>query len=493
MFVVLIWEGYSGYGLIPGLVGTISTRPICAVRSGQPKPKKMKDNHPCRIFVIEDDPTYTRFLKYILELNPDFEAHYFENAKSALEKLHLRPEIINLDYALPDMTGEEVLQQVHEFDPDISVIVISAQEKIGTAVNLLKLGAFDYIVKDNEAKDRILNSISNARKKNSLVRQIGKLKTEIGEKYDFEKSIIGSSPAIKHVFELVSKASSSTITVSISGETGTGKELAAKAIHYNSKRKDKPFVAINISAIPKDLVEAELFGHEKGAFTGAVARRIGKFEEADQGTLFIDEIGEMDQNIQSKLLRVLQEKELTRIGSNEVIKLDVRIIVATNRNLADEVRMGRFREDLYYRLLGLPILMPPLRERGQDILLLAKSFLDQFIRENQMTPIRISGEAQQKLMSYHYPGNVRELRSLIELSAVLCGHGEIREKDISFTSSSSSQSFLSQELTMEEYTYRIIRSFLNRYENNVVEVARRLGVGKSSIYRYLKEMEMKGI
>lgn len=453
----------------------------------------MKDNHPCRIFVIEDDPTYTQFLKYVLELNPDYEVHYFENAKSAIDQFHLRPEIINLDYALPDLSGEEVLKQIQEFDPEISVIVISAQEKIGTAVNLLKLGAFDYIVKDSEAKDRILNSIENARKKNSLVRQIGKLKTEIADKYEFDKSIIGTSTAIKKVYDLLEKACSSNITVSIYGETGTGKELAAKAIHYNSKRKNQHFVAINVSAIPHDLIEAELFGFEKGAFTGAIARRIGKFEEADHGTLFIDEIGEIDLSLQAKLLRVLQEKEVTRIGSNQVIKLDVRIIVATNKNLADEVKQGRFREDLYYRLLGLPIQLPPLRDRGQDILLLSKTFLDQFIRDNQLKPVRISNEAQQKLLSYHFPGNVRELRSVIELAAVLCENGEIQEKDISFTGSASSNSFLSMELTMEEYTYRIIRNFLNRYDNNVVEVAQRLGIGKSSIYRYLKEMETKGI
>ena len=453
----------------------------------------MKDSHPCRIFVIEDDPTYTEFLKYVLELNPDFEVHYFENARTAIENLHLRPEIINLDYALPDMLGEQVLKSIHEFDPDITVIIISAQEKIGTAVNLLKLGAFDYIVKDNEAKDRILNSISNARKKNALVREIGKLKTEIAGKYEFDKSIIGNSTPIKKVYELLEKAGNSSITVSIYGETGTGKELAAKAIHYNSKRKDKPFVAINVSAIPRDLIEAELFGHEKGAFTGAVARRIGKFEEADQGTLFIDEVGEIDLNLQSKLLRVLQEKEVTRVGSNQIIKLDVRIIVATNKNLSDEVKNGRFREDLYYRLLGLPIFMPPLRDRGQDIILLAKTFLDQFIKDNQLQPVRISNEAQNKLLGYHYPGNVRELRSVIELAAVLCENGEIKDTDISFTSSTASNSFLTQELTMEEYTYRIIRSFLNRYDNNVMEVARKLGIGKSSIYRYLKEMEMKGI
>lgn len=453
----------------------------------------MKDSHPCRIFVIEDDPTYTKFLKYVLELNPDYEVHYFETGKSAIESLHLRPDVVNLDYALPDMVGEEVLKAIHEFDPEISVIVISAQEKIGTAVNMLKLGAFDYIVKDNDAKDRILNSIVNARKKNTLVREIGKLKTEIAVKYEFDKSIIGNSPAIRKVYDLLEKACASNITVSISGETGTGKELAAKAIHYNSKRKDKPFVAINVAAIPRDLIEGELFGYEKGAFTGAISRRIGKFEEADQGTLFIDEIGEMDLAIQSKLLRVLQEKEVTRVGSNEVIKLDVRIIVATNRNLSEAVKLGQFREDLYYRLLGLPIQMPALRERGQDVMLLAKYFLDQFIADNQMLPVRISGEAQQKLISYHYPGNVRELRSVVELAAVLCEQQEIQEKDINFTVSTTSASLFAQEMTLENYTYRIIRNFLNKYDNNVMEVALKLGIGKSSIYRYLKEMEMKGI
>jgi DNA-binding NtrC family response regulator len=453
----------------------------------------MKDNHPCRIFVIEDDPTYTKFLKYVLELNPDLEVHYFETGKSAIESLHLHPDIINLDYALPDMVGEEVLKAVHDFDPEITVIVISAQEKIGTAVTLLKLGAFDYIVKDNDAKDRILNSIVNARKKNKLVREIGRLKTEIAVRYEFDKSIIGNSPAIKKVYDLLEKACASNITVSLYGETGTGKELAAKAIHYNSKRKDKPFLVINVAAIPKDLIEGELFGYEKGAFTGAISRRIGKFEEADQGTLFIDEVGEMDLAIQAKLLRVLQEKGVTRLGSNEVIKLDVRIIVATNRNLSEAVKQGQFREDLYYRLLGLPIHMPTLRDRGQDVMLLAKYFLDQFIRDNQMLPVHITGEAQQKLMSYHYPGNVRELRSVIELAAVLCEKHEILEKDVNFTVTTNSASLFSQEMTLEDYTYRIIRNFLNKYDNNVMEVANKLGIGKSSIYRYLKEMELKGI
>ena len=450
-------------------------------------------NSLCRIFVIEDDPTYAKFLKYVLDLNPDYEVHFFETGKSALDAMHLKPELVTLDYALPDMAGEEVLKAIQEIDPDMTVIVVSAQERIGTAVNLLKLGAYDYIVKDQEAKERILNAIQNARNKVSMVREIGRLKKEIAVSYEFDKRIIGNSPAVRKVYEMLEKAVNSNITVAIYGETGTGKELTAKAIHYNSKRKDKPFVAVNITAIPKDLIEGELFGYERGAFTGAIARRIGKFEEAQEGTIFLDEIGELDLTQQSKLLRVLQEREINRIGSNEVVKLDVRLIVATHKNLPEEVKAGRFREDLYYRLLGLPILMPPLRERDQDVILLAKHFLDLFVKENQMTPIRLSAEAQQKLLEYTYPGNIRELKSIIELAAVLCEGSEIRDRDISFNSPSGSPSFLRQEMTLEEYCYRIIREYLSKYDDNVIEVANRLGIGKSSIYRYLKEMGKRGI
>jgi len=385
------------------------------------------------------------------------------------------------------------LKSIREFDPDISVIIVSAQEKIGTAVELLKAGAFDYITKDEDAKDRILNSIKNARNKTSLIREIDRLKHEITTKYEFEKSIIGTSAAIKKIFDLIEKAVKTQITVSVTGETGTGKELIAKAIHYNSKRKNKSLVAVNVAAIPKELIESELFGHEKGAFTGAASRRIGKFEEAEGGTIFLDEIGEMELSLQSKLLRVLQEKELTRIGGNQVIKLDVRVIVATHRNLLEEVRAGRFREDLYYRLLGLPIHLPALRERGQDILLLARHFLDQFAKENDLKKIKLSAQAQDKLLQYPFPGNVRELKSIIELAAVMATENEIQEKDITFTTPLREDAMLLKEMTLQEYTYRIIRNYLNKYNNNVLDVARRLDIGKSSIYRYLKEMEDLGI
>lgn len=453
----------------------------------------MYEKDPVKIFVVEDDPAYTKFLKYVLSLNPDYEVEFFTSGKDCLSNLHKNPAVITLDYSLPDIPGEKVLHQIRTHDPNINVIIVSAQEKIGTAVELLKLGAYDYITKDQETKERIINSINNARRKTSLMKEITELKKEISEKYEFEKSIVGMSPAIKKIFGLLEKACTTNISVSVSGETGTGKELIAKAIHYNSKRKNKPFVAVNIAAIPRELIESELFGHEKGAFTGAMTRRIGKFEEADGGTIFLDEIGDMEASLQAKMLRVLQEREVTRIGGNQVIKLDVRIISATHKDLAEEVKAGRFREDLYYRLLGLPIHLPPLRERGSDVILIAKHFLDQFTKDNQMPRLKISQEAQEKLMQYPFPGNIREMKSIIELAAVMSSDQEIKAADISFNTSTRIESFLYQEMTMEQYMYRIIRHFLTKYDNNVLEVAKRLDVGKSSLYRYLKEMEAAGI
>lgn len=453
----------------------------------------MHEPETIRIFVIEDDPVYTKFLQYVLGLNPDFEVTCFSTGKEFVQQLHRRPAIVTLDYALPDMPGEAVLRQIREFDPDIPVIVVSAQERIRTAVELLKAGAFDYISKDDDAKDRILNSIQNALQKSTLLREIGRLRQEIGRKYDFEKTVIGLSAGIRNLFPLLEKAAKTNITVTLTGETGTGKELLAKAIHYNSDRKSKPFVAVNIAAIPRELMESELFGHEKGSFTGAQARRIGRFEEAQGGTLLLDEIGDMELNLQSKLLRVLQEKELTRVGGNEVIKLDVRILVATHRNLEEDVKLGRFRNDLYYRLLGLRIHLPPLRERGKDILVLAKHFLDRAVSENNLGKLRLSADAQEKLMTYPFPGNVRELKSVIDVAAVMAEGTEVRAQDITLTQVSTPDMGALKEMTLEEYTFRLIRSQLNAHDNNVPEVARILNISKSSIYRYLKEMDAAGL
>lgn len=447
----------------------------------------MADETRLRIFVVEDDEWYREFLAYHLELNPDYEIHRFENAAQCLDNLHLRPQIITLDYRLPDMDGKEVLKRLKETDPGIEVLIVSAQENIETAVELLKLGAYDYFVKAKDIQDRLLNVVTKIRENSSLRNEIHQLKKEIQKKFDFSSSIIGQSPAIKQVFNLIEKAVTTNITVSITGETGTGKELVAKAIHFNSKRKDGPFVPVNIPAIPKELIESELFGHEKGAFTGANNRRIGKFEQANKGTLFLDEIGEMDITLQAKLLRALQEREFTRVGGNAMVSTDCRIIVATNRNLLEEVKKGNFREDLYYRFFGLPIDLPPLRERGKDIILLAKYFLANFTRENELPDMEISAEAQRKLLAYPFPGNVRELKSVIELAAVMANGVLIEEQHITFTSQDALPEIMETEMTLKDYTDRIVKIYLDRYNQDIKLVAQKLDIGVSTIYRMLKK------
>jgi transcriptional regulator with PAS, ATPase and Fis domain len=292
---------------------------------------------------------------------------------------------------------------------------------------------------------------------------------------------------MQRVFSLLEKTTRTNITVVVTGETGTGKELVAKAVHYNSERSKKPFIAINVAAIPRELIESELFGYEKGAFTGADRTKPGKFEEADRGTLFLDEIGEMDLNMQAKLLRVLQEREVCRLGSNKNIPVDVRIVAATHRNLLKEVKEGRFREDLYYRLLGISIEMPPLRERGSDILLLARYFTDNFCAENQLRKKEFSAAASEKLMSYAYPGNVRELRATVEIAAVMSEGKTIDTNDIMLSNAAEIDDLLKTEMSLEEYNNRIIRWYLDKYNNNVLKVAEKLDVGKSTIYRMLKE------
>ena len=447
----------------------------------------MSSNESIKIFIVEDDPVYLKFLNYVIGLNPDHEIKTFSNGKDAINALHERPSIITLDYSLPDKSGEEILKEIKEFDINIPVIIVSGQEEIGIAVQLLKLGAYDYIIKDEETKERLEYALTNAKRNITLVNEINTLKQEITEKYEFGNSIIGNSPAIKKVFDLMKKAIKTNITISITGETGTGKELVAKGIHYNSSRKKRPFIPVNIAAIPRELMESELFGHEKGSFTGAVTRRIGRFEEAEGGTIFLDEIAEMDLNLQAKLLRVIQEREVTRVGGNGIIPIDVRLLVATHKNLTDEVKNGNFREDLYYRLLGLPIQLPPLRERETDIIILAKHFLSSFCKENDMEDLVMERETQEKLLRYHYPGNIRELKSIIELSAVMCNDNVILSEDINFSSPKSEENFTYQELSLKDYNNRIIDFFLKKYDNNVLKVADILDIGKSTIYRYLKE------
>ena len=443
---------------------------------------------PFKIFVVEDDPFYGELLEYILNRDPEIEVELMTSGAECLENMYKHPDVVTLDYGLSDMNGLEVMGRIKAANPQVEIIVVSGQQDVATAVNILRNGAYDYLVKDEEAKDRIWNSVQKIRDKKRLESELNVLRVEVGKKYEVA-NFIGQSKPIQQVKSLIGKAISTNITVSITGETGTGKEVVAKAIHYNSTRVSGNFIAVNVAAIPNELIESELFGHEKGAFTGASVSRKGKFEEANKGTLFLDEIGEMNLTMQSKLLRVLQEREVTRVGGNKAFKLDVRLLVATHKDLAKEVKEGRFREDLYYRLLGLPISLPPLRDRGNDILILTRYFLDSFAKENKMDAKLLSPKAKNKLMTYSFPGNVRELKAIVELAVVMSDSQIIEEEDIRLTPLNPLTDFLSVESSLKEYTHKIVRHFLEKYDHNVILVAEKLHIGKSTVYRMLKEMD----
>lgn len=440
-----------------------------------------------KIFVLEDDSWYSDIIEYHLLLNEENEVEKFSNAKDFFDNFYKKPDLVTLDYGLPDMAGATVLKKIQELDKNLPIIVISGQEDISTAVNLLSEGAFDYIVKDDQMKDRLWLSMLHVKKNKKLLDENIQLKEEVEKKYSFEGILKGRSPQIKQLFSIMNRAIDNNITVSISGETGTGKELVAKAIHYNSPRKKQAFVAINVGAVPSELLESELFGHEKGSFTGANNRRIGRFEEAHKGSLFLDEIADMDASMQTKLLRVLQEKEIFRIGSNKAIKIDVRIITATHKNLLEEVKVANFRQDLYFRLLGLPIQISPLRERDQDIIILSKFFADEFCKENKRTKLKFTAEAKRKLLNYPFTGNVRELKAVVELAVIMSDYDEITEDAISFNASDSVSDILLKEKTLDAYTVDIIQYFLAKYNKDAILVAEKLGVAKSTIYRYIKK------
>lgn len=442
------------------------------------------------IFMVEDDPWYGEILEYHLSLNPDYKIQRFESGKELLAQLHRKPDLITIDFSLPDITGDDLFKQIREINPSVPVIVISSQEEVAVAVNLLKMGVNDYLVKDETTKDLLWNSIIRIRETQSLRNEVEKLKEELGQKFSFQKTLIGQSESLKRVFRLIEKAVKTNINILITGETGTGKEVVAKAIHYNSDRKKKNFVAVNMAAIPRELVESELFGHEKGAFTGALARKPGKFEEANGGTLFLDEIAELELSLQSKLLRVLQEREVVRVGGNEKVKLDIRLIVATHKNLEKEVQQGQFREDLYFRVMGLPIELPPLRERDNDILLLAKHFADEFAKDNNLGPVSFSQDAKNKLMKHHFPGNVRELKAVIDLAVVMCDNNEIKAEDITYSSGRSSDIVIDENKTLRQHTRDIVKQYLKRHNDDVVAAARALDIGKSTIYKMMQTGEL---
>ena len=440
-----------------------------------------------KVFVVEDNDWFNKMIVHSLSQNPDISVKGFFTGAELLKALHEVPDVITLDYKLPDTNEQMLLKKIKEFNPDIEVIIISEQDDIEVAVELLRQGAYDYLVKSPDMHSRLFNNVNNLLKKSNLEDRIEYLQKEVEKKFTFSNSIIGQSKAITETFNLLEKASSSNINVSITGETGTGKELVAKAIHYNSERRNKPFVAVNMAAIPKELIESELFGHEKGAFTGAIEKRKGKFAEANGGTIFLDEIAEMDLPLQTKLLRVLQEREVTPVGSNTAIKIDCKLIIATHQDLKKLVDEKRFREDLFFRIMGLKIHLPPLRDRGQDVLLIAKKHIEDFCKSNNMPPKTLTEKACRKLLTYPFPGNVRELKTVIEVAVVMSDDREVDDQHITFQHSDLVSQVSNEELTMREYTYKIIKLMLSKYNDDIQHVSKILDISPATIYRILKE------
>ncbi|MDY6847549.1 MAG: sigma-54-dependent transcriptional regulator [Geoalkalibacter sp.] len=381
-----------------------------------------------QILVIDDEAHNRQALTLLLS-HSGYQVQSAVTGEEALEIMEKSPfEIIITDLFLPGVSGIDILKRVKEDSPYTSVILITGNASAETAVEAMKEGAFDYITKPfNFEKLKVI--VAKAVEKSRLVAENLYLRQQLRGKYKFD-NIIGNSLPMQQVFSRLERIVNTESTILILGESGTGKELVAKAIHYNSPRKDKPFVAINCGAIPADLLESELFGHAKGAFTGAVSEKAGKFEAADKGTIFLDEIGTMPMHLQMKLLRVLQEQEIERIGTTRKVKLNVRVVSATNADLEDQVKKGQFREDLYYRLNVIPIQLPPLRERREDIALLARNFLQKFCQEMDRSLMSISPAAMTALENYAWPGNVRELENLIERTVALTDNEIIEPQDL---------------------------------------------------------------
>lgn len=443
------------------------------------------------IYIVEDDEWYANLLAYKLSQNPDNKVTVFANAKSFLEKLHLKPDFITIDYNLPDMRGDALYKRIREKNEDVFVTVISAQEDIEVAVNLLHNGVYDYLVKDDKTTERLWASLIRVKAHLEMKHEITDLRAQVADKFSVENNILGNSTKIRETLNLIEKASKTNINVVITGETGTGKEIVARAVHYSSALREKPFVAINVAAIPSELLESELFGHEKGAFTGAISQKIGKFEMANNGTLFLDEVAEFSYSLQAKLLRVLQERELTRVGGTTTIPLNFRLIVATHKNLQQEVENERFREDLYYRMHGIVIHLPPLKDRGHDILILAKHFAKKFCKENKIPVKKIGKTAAERLLDYAFPGNVRELKTIIDLACALTDADVIEAADLQINTRKTTPIDQNLEIPLEEQNRLIVKKLLEKHNHNIQKVANILQIGRSTIYRMIEKDKKK--
>ncbi len=441
-----------------------------------------------KILIIDDE----KHLCWALEKAMRQEGYQALSATSGKKGLELikeeSPSLVILDLKMPEMDGLEVLRKAREIQPGLPVIMLTAHGTIETAIEAMKIGAVDYLTKPfdlEELKIVIKQNLMVSR----LVTEVNFLRNELAKKYT---NLIGESKAIQEIKRLIEKVAKSNATVLITGESGTGKEVAALAIHQQSLRKDGPFVPVNCAALPEQLLESELFGHEKGAFTGAVARKLGRFELADRGTIFLDEITEIPLSMQVKLLRVLQEKSFERVGGTETLCVDVRVIAATNRDIASAMQQGQFREDLYYRLNVFQIHMPPLRERKEDIPLLAQHFVEKF-RPTYLVN-KISPAAMELLVRYHWPGNIRELQNVIERAAIICQGNEILPEHLpkellaaQKTTAGPVINFPDQGISLEEVEKELILKALEKTGGNQTRAAQLLGITRSALlYRSQK-------
>lgn len=448
------------------------------------------------ILVVEDGQSQREMLRDFLAREGHTVAEA-ENGRTAIDKvLYGYFDLLLLDFKMPGMDGLEVLKEVKDMNPEIDVIMMTAYGTIETAVEAMKNGAVDYITKPIELEELsiLINRISERR---TLIRENQLLREKLWKKGITADQIIYKNRKMENLVNMVGRVAYSRATVLLQGESGTGKELFARLIHMSSPRSDGPMIVVNCSALPETLLESELFGHEKGAFTGATARRIGRFEEADGGTLFIDEIGELSPSVQVKLLRFLQEREFQRLGGNQTIRSDLRIISATNRDLEGKLQDGTFREDLFYRLNVVVMNIPPLRERREDVPLLIEHFIARFSKENGKKIDGMSREAQDLLLKYNYPGNVRELENIIERAVVISRNPIISLRDLPFKKIPPEQ--LESQLTskgslrdsIESLEQRFIEQAMEEAGNNQTKAAEILGISERMLRYKLKKYDLK--
>jgi DNA-binding NtrC family response regulator len=447
-----------------------------------------------RILVIDDDPAMVSVISDICQERGHQTVAYSSGSK-ALDNLSAQaPQLVITDLKMDKVGGLDILRACRETLPGTPVILITAFKTVETALEAMKLGAYDYITKPFKVDDLQL-TIQRALENQSLVRENQNLRQIVKEKYRFE-NIIGTSQRMQEIYNLIAKVADTDSTILIQGESGTGKELVARALHFNSNRQHQPFVAINCSALPENLLESELFGHKKGSFTGAVADKAGLFEEAELGTIFLDEVNSMPQPLQTKLLRVLQERQIRRVGENKTIPINVRVLAATNEVLGEKIKGGNFREDLYYRLAVIPIEMPSLRERPDDIPLLVNHFLQKNATQTGTEIKKIDPKAVEMLSQYRWPGNVRELENAVERACALCDDGQILTSDLppqvirnTGATTAEHTGTLPVGQTLDEY----IRDHERHYIDEAIKfnggsrekAAKMLGISVATLYRKL--------